>query len=73
MRRLMLVASHKSANLAENVKICFNKLCIKKCVYSDSTKVLHWLKDNEEYKPLVSNSVSKNKRKKNYRTEICSY
>ena len=45
----------------------------KKCVYSDSTKVLHWLKDNEEYKPLVSNSVSKNKRKKNYRTEICSY
>ena len=29
MRRLMLVASHKSANLAENVKICFNKLCIK--------------------------------------------
>ena len=49
-----------STNLAENVKTCLNKLNVRKLyVWSDSTTVIHWLKDNGEYKTFVSNKVSK--------------
>ena len=49
-----LVAAYMSENLTGNVKICLNKLSIRKiCVWSDSTTVLHWLEDNGEYKNLL--------------------
>ena len=43
---LELVAVHMSANLAENVKTCLNYRKIY--AGSDSTIVLHWLKDSGE-------------------------
>ena len=62
--RLELVVAHMSANLAENVGTCLNKLRLRKIyAWSDSTTVLHWLKDNAEYKTFVSNRVSKIKGK----------
>ena len=53
-----------SANLAENVKTCPNKLSARKVyAWSDSTAVLHWLRYNEKYKTFVSNRVAKFKGK----------
>ena len=58
--RLELVAAHMSANLAENIKICLSKLNIREIYpWSDSTTVLHWLKDNGEHKIFVSKRGSK--------------
>ena len=62
--RLELVTAHRSANLAEDVKTCLNKLSVRKIyAWSDSTTVPHWLKDNGEYKTFVGNRVSRNKGK----------
>ena len=47
--RLKLVAGHIPANLAESVTKIY--------ACSDSTTVLHWLKDNGKYKIFVSNRV----------------
>ena len=48
--RLELIAAHMSANLAENVQTCLNELNVKKIMeiyaWSDSTIVLHWLKES---------------------------
>ena len=61
--RLALVAAHMTGNLAENVKICLNKLIVRKIyAWSESSSVLDWLKGNGEYKIFVSNRVSKIKR-----------
>ena len=63
--RLELVVAHMLANLAENAKTCLSKLSVKNIyAWSDSTTVLHWLKDNGEYKTFVSNWVSKIKGKR---------
>ena len=62
--RLELVAAHISANLAENVRACLNKLSVREVyAWSDSTTVLHWVKDNREYITSGSNRVSKIKGK----------
>ena len=56
--RFELVAKHMSADLAENVKTCLIKPR-KKNVCVVITTVLHWLKNNKEYKTFVGNRVSK--------------
>ena len=62
--RLKLVATHMSANLAENVKTYLSKLSVRKIyAWLDSTIVLYWLKDSGEYKTFVNNRVSKIKGK----------
>ena len=49
-----------SANLVENVKTCPKKLSVRKMyAWSCSTAVLHWLKNNGDYKIFVSNRGSK--------------
>ena len=64
--RLELVSAHMSANLAQNIKTSLSKLNLRKFYcWTDSTVVLHWLKDNGEYKIFVSNRVAKI-REKNY-------
>ena len=62
-----------SANCAENVKTYPKKLNVRKMyVWSYSTVVLHWFKNDEDYKIIFSNTVSKSK-EKFYGMEICSY
>ena len=65
--RFELVAKHMSADLAENLKTCLIKPCKKnkrkKNICMVITTVLHWLKNNTEYKTFVSNRVSKIKGK----------
>ena len=49
-----------SANLAENIKITLNNQNVRNFyACSDSTVVLHWLKNKGEYKVFVSNRVAK--------------
>ena len=48
-----------SANLAENIKITLNNQNVRNFyTCSDSTVVLHWLKNKGEYKVFVSNRVA---------------
>ena len=47
MPHFELLAAHMSANIAENLKFCLNELSERKIyLWSDTTPVLHWLKDN---------------------------
>ena len=55
-----------SANLAQNIKNALNNQNVRNfCVWSDSTAVLHRLKDKGKYKVIVSNRVAK-KREHSY-------
>ncbi|XP_057302719.1 uncharacterized protein LOC130636887 [Hydractinia symbiolongicarpus] len=66
MPRLELIASHMAANLMENVRSALKRYPVAECFgWSDSTVVLHWVRESASYKPFVSNRVDKVK-KKNY-------
>ena len=49
-----------SANLSQNIKNALNNQNVRNFyAWSDSTVVLHWLKDKRECKVFVSNRVAK--------------
>ena len=49
-----------STNLSQNIKNALNNQNVRNFyAWSDSTVVLHWLKDKREYKVFVSNRVAK--------------
>ena len=55
-----LIAAQMSGNLSQNIKNALNNQNVRNFyAWSDSTVVLHWLKDNAEYKVFVSNRVAK--------------
>ena len=57
---LELIAAQMSANLSQNIKIALTNQNVRNFyAWSDSTVVLHWLKDKGEYKVFVSNRVAK--------------
>ena len=57
---LELIAAQLSANLSQNIENALtNQNIINFHAWSDSTVVLHWLKDKGEYKIFVSNRVAK--------------
>ena len=61
---LELVATHKAAILADNVKTTFRNVNIRNAFgWTDSTVVLHWLKKNRNYNQFVNNRVDKIKEK----------
>jgi len=54
--RLELVGAHMSSNLVDNIKTSLSNYPIRNIVaWTDSTVVLHWLKDNGDYNVFVSN------------------
>ena len=58
--RLELIAAQMTSNLANNIKNALVSQNIRNFVaWSDSTVVLHWLRDSGEYKVFVSNRVGK--------------
>ena len=58
--RLELIAAQMSANLFQNIKNALNNQNVRNFyAWSDSTVVLHWLKDKREYKVFVSYRVAK--------------
>lgn len=66
MPRLELIASHMAANLMENARSALKRYPVAECFgWSDSTVVLHWVRESGSYKPFVSNRVDKVK-EKNY-------
>ena len=59
--RLELIAAQRSANLAQNIKNALNNENVRNFYdWSDSTVVLHWLKNKGECKVFVSNRVEEN-------------
>ena len=57
--RLELIAAQMSANLSQNIKNALNNQNVRNFyAWSDSTVVLHWLKDKRKYKVFVSNGVA---------------
>ena len=55
-----LTISKMSANLSQNIKNTINNQNVRIFyAWSDSTVVLHWLKDKREYKVFMSNGVAK--------------
>ena len=59
--RLELIAAQMSANLAQNIKNTLNNEIVRNFyAWSESTVVLHWLKDKGEYKVFVSNRAEEN-------------
>ena len=58
--RLELIAVQMSANLSQNIKNALNNQNVRNIyAWSDSTVVLHRLKNKREYKVFVSNRVAK--------------
>ena len=58
--RLELIAAHMAANLATNIKAALKDLNIRSVIgRTDSTVVLHWLRDHGSYKVFVENRVKK--------------
>ena len=58
--RLELIAAHMAANLATNIKAALKDLNIRSVIgWTDSTVVLHWLRDQGSYKVFVENRVKK--------------
>ena len=53
--RNVLIAAQMSANVSQRIKSTLNNQNVRNFyAWSDSTVILHWLKDKEEYKVLVS-------------------
>ena len=62
--RLELIAVHMGANLMSNVREILKRYPVKGTYgWTDSTVVLYWLKNEEQYKQFVSNRVTKVKEK----------
>ena len=60
MPRLELIVAHMAANLATNIKAALKDLSIRSVIgWTDSTVVLHWLKDQGSYKVFEENRVKK--------------
>ena len=58
--RLELIATHMAANLATKIKAALKDLNIRSVTgWTDSTVVLHWLRDQGSYKVFVENRVKK--------------
>ena len=58
--RLELIAAQMSANLSQNIKSALKNQNVRNFyAWSDSTAVLHWLKDKAGYKVFVNNRVAK--------------
>ena len=58
--RLELIATHMAANLATNIKAALKDLNIRLVTeWTDSTVVLHWLRNQGSYKVFVENRVKK--------------
>ena len=58
--RLELITAHMAANLATNIKAALKDLNIRSVIgWTDSTVVLHWLRDQGSYKVFVENRVKK--------------
>ena len=56
---LELIAAQISAILSQNIKNALNNQNVRNFyAWSDSTVVLHWLKDKRKYKVFVSNGVA---------------
>ena len=63
--RLELIAVNMATNLLSNAKIAMHKYPFPNCYgWSDSTRVLFWLQDNNVHKQFVSNGA------KNQTTEL---
>ena len=61
---LELVATHKAAILADNIKTTLANVNMGNAFgWTDSTVVLHWLKKNGNYSQFVNNRVDKIKEK----------
>ena len=58
--RLELIALYIAYNLAENIKSPLTNYNIKDIHdWTDSTVILHWLKEEEGFKQFVSNRINK--------------
>ena len=58
--RFDLIATHMAANLATNIKAALENLNIRSATgWTDSTVVLHWLRDQGSYKVFVEDIVKK--------------
>ena len=58
--RLQLIATHMAANLATNIKAALKDLNIRLVAgRTDSTVVLHWLRDQGSYKVFEENRIKK--------------
>ena len=58
--RLEVIATPMVANRAANIKAALKAFNIRSVIgWTDSTAVLHWLKDQGKYKALVENRVKK--------------
>ena len=58
--QLELMAAQMSANLSQNIKNALNNQNVRHFyAWSDSTVVMHWLKNKRKYKVFVSNRVGK--------------
>ena len=63
--KLELVGVHMASNITENTKNALKRYPVENYYgWTDSTVVLHWLRNCDSYKPFVSNRVSKIREKR---------